>query len=314
PNPGRPGAPTPFPALPAETASGGIKAPQYFAPGVVGDHGEPIAQYFQIGDFLFQNNLSANAHGNGYSDPNVLIPAVIGSIQSDGGAFNVRHGNHAINLAVAFGLRERLEPFVQVIGDARDFDLVAGWSPRNPDTHGWLSTEISFGDGFLKRPETRQQYKVNGYRAVNPGRHQLTLFGIGYYGFSRIPGLVPTEVRVPSDTINPNQPDLTHTTLIGAADTWMASETHQITLAGYFRTYSLRLQSDFGDGLIQQSEFRTVSGGNATYLYKPHSEFSVLAGLDLRRDAPRDLRLSRADENGVFQPVTRNDLTLTFLS
>src|SRR5215471_11519459 len=159
-NPGRPGVPISVPGLPAETASGGIKAPQYFAPGVVGDHGEPIAQYFQIGDFLFQNNLSANAHGNGYSDPNVLIPAVIGSIQSDGGAFNVRHGNHAINLAVAFGLRERLEPFVQVIGDARDFDLVAGWSPRNPDTHGWLSTEISFGDGFLKRVETRQQYKV----------------------------------------------------------------------------------------------------------------------------------------------------------
>ena len=51
-NPGRPGAPISIPGLPIETASGGIKAPQYFAPGVAGDHGEPIAQYFQIGDFL----------------------------------------------------------------------------------------------------------------------------------------------------------------------------------------------------------------------------------------------------------------------
>ena len=49
-NPGRPGAPISIPGLPIETASGGIKAPQYFAPGVAGDHGEPIAQYFQIGD------------------------------------------------------------------------------------------------------------------------------------------------------------------------------------------------------------------------------------------------------------------------
>ena len=74
-NPGRPGAPISIPGLPIETASGGIKAPQYFAPGVAGDHGEPIAQYFEIGNFLFPNNLPANAHGNGYSDPNVSNPS-----------------------------------------------------------------------------------------------------------------------------------------------------------------------------------------------------------------------------------------------
>jgi hypothetical protein len=64
-NPGRPGAPVSIPGLPIETASGGIKAPQYFAPGVAGDHGEPIAEYVQVGSYLLPNNLSANAHGNG---------------------------------------------------------------------------------------------------------------------------------------------------------------------------------------------------------------------------------------------------------
>ena len=44
-NPGRPGAPISIPGLPIETASGGIKAPQYFALGVAGDHGDTIAQY-----------------------------------------------------------------------------------------------------------------------------------------------------------------------------------------------------------------------------------------------------------------------------
>src|SRR5262249_39597417 len=72
-NLGRPGAPISIPGLRIETASGGIKAPQYFAPGVAGDHGEPIAQYFQVGDFLLPNNLPANAHGNGYSDPNFIV-------------------------------------------------------------------------------------------------------------------------------------------------------------------------------------------------------------------------------------------------
>ena len=73
-NPGRPGAPVSIPGLPIETASGGIKAPQYFAPGVAGDHGEPIASYLQVGSYLVSNNLSANAHGNGYADPNILVP------------------------------------------------------------------------------------------------------------------------------------------------------------------------------------------------------------------------------------------------
>lgn len=72
-NPGRPGATISIPGLPIETASRGIKAPpQYFAPGVTGDHGEPIAQFYQIGDFLYPNNLPANAHGNGYADPDFL--------------------------------------------------------------------------------------------------------------------------------------------------------------------------------------------------------------------------------------------------
>jgi hypothetical protein len=89
-NPGRPGAPVSIPGYPIETASSGIKAPQYFAPGVAGDHGEPIAQFIAVGSYLVPNNLSANAHGNGYSDPNVFIPEVLQSVQVDGGAFNVK--------------------------------------------------------------------------------------------------------------------------------------------------------------------------------------------------------------------------------
>lgn len=53
-NPGRPGAPVSIPGYPIETASSGIKAPQYFAPGVAGDHGEPIAQYIAVGSYWFR--------------------------------------------------------------------------------------------------------------------------------------------------------------------------------------------------------------------------------------------------------------------
>jgi hypothetical protein len=173
--------------------------------------------------------------------------------------------------------------------------------------------EVSFGNGFLERMEHRQQYKLNGYRAFKAGRHEITLFGLGYYGFSFVPGLIPIAVSVPGDTVDSRQQDRTHNTLIVATDTWRVSTRQQFVFSGFFRTYSLQLRSNFGDGLIQQSEFRTVAGGETAYLLKPRREFTMLAGVDLRRDAPRDLDLKRADQNGVFQPVTSNDLTLGFV-
>jgi len=309
-SPGLPGMPVSVPGFPSETASGGVKAPQYFAPGVAGDHGEPIAQYVQIGDFLFQNNLPANAHGNGYADPNLLIPAAIGNVATDAGAFDVRHGNNAVNLAVAYGLRPRLEPFAEFNGDMHDYDLVTGWSPANPQTGAWVGVEIAGGNGFLALPEERKQYKVNGERSFTFGRHQLTLFGAGYYGFSHVPGLVPIGVPVPGDTIDPRQQDLTHTSLFVASDTWEISDKRQVQFSGFFRTYSLRLQSDFGDGLIRQSEFRTVAGGNTSFNQQINGKISFNVGLDLRQDAPRNTELARADANGVFQPVTLNNFTI----
>ena len=313
-NPGRPGAPISIPGLPIETASGGIKAPQYFAPGVAGDHGEPIAQFFQVGDFLFPNNLPANAHGNGYADPNVLIPNGVASVEADGGAFNVREGNHAVNLGVSYALRDRILPFTEFTADQHDADMVTGWSPSNPATLGWVMLQTSFGNGLLARPEHRQQYKLNAYRAFKTAAHDFTLFGAGYYGTSFIPGLIPTAFAVSGDTIDSRQSDTTHNSLLVASDTWRVTGSQSVEFSGFFRTYSLDLRSNFGDGLIRQSEFRTVSGGNTTYVFKPRQEFSILAGFDLRRDAPRNLNLDRANLSGAFQRVTSNDLTLGFVT
>jgi len=309
-SPGLPGMPVSVPGFPSETASGGVKAPQYFAPGVAGDHGEPIAQYIQIGDFLFQNNLPANAHGNGYADPNLLIPASMGNVATDAGAFDVRHGNNAVNLAVAYGLRPRLEPFAEISGDLHDYDFVTGWSPANPQTGAWVAMEIAGGNGLLAFPEKRKQYKINGERSFTFGRHQLTLFGAGYYGFSHIPGLVPIDTRVPGDTIDPRQQDLTHTSLFVASDTWQISDKRQIQFSGFFRTYSLRLQSDFGAGLIRQSEFRTVAGGNTSFNQQINGKINFSMGLDLRQDVPRNAELARPDATGIFQPVTLNNFTI----
>jgi len=318
-NPGRPGVPVSIPGMPAETASGGIKAPQYFAPGVAGDHGESIAQYFQVGSYLVSNNLSANAHGNGYADPNPIVPGIIETVQTDGGVFNVREGNHAVNLAATYGFRSRVEPFVSLNADYRDVDVMAGWGPADPDKHAWIALEVAYGNGFLNTPEHRRQYKLNAYRVFNVRRHTLTVFGVGYYGQSKIPGLVPTDVRVSSDTIDSRQQDQTHTGEFAANDIWHVGTGSDLHLSGAFRTYSLALYSNFGDGLIRQSEFRTAGSGQANYVKRLGENLSLMAGVDYSREAPRRLDLDRygsapGDGYGPFDKVTSNDVTLQFVS
>jgi hypothetical protein len=318
-NPGRPGAPVSIPGLPIETASGGIKAPQYFAPGVAGDHGESIASYIQVGSYLVSNNLSANAHGNGYADPNILVPEDIGSVQVDGGAFNVREGNHSQNLSATYGLRTQFTPFVTLTGDSRDLDLTAGFSP---DIHSWILAEASYGNGFLDRLEHRKQFKISGSRIFESGNHKVTLLGIGYFGFSYVPGLAPLGIPVPDDTIDPRQKDQTHTAEFVLNDVWRLTSSEQLQLSGFLRTYNLSLFSNFGDGLIRQSEFRTVTGGNATYLNKLGDFLSVLAGVDHQRDAPRRDDLDHYDffdpaqptVYGPFQRVSANNITIDDVS
>jgi hypothetical protein len=314
-NPGRPGMPISIPGMPVESPAGGIKPPQYFVPGVVGDHGEPIGQFFQIGNYLFPNNLPANAHGNGYADPNILIPIAIESVQTDGGAFNIREGNNSVNAAMIFGLRDRLAPMTRFTGDYRDADFVTGWSPADANKKGWVGIELSYGNGFLKRLEHRKQYKVNGSRAFNFGSHELTVYGIGYYGFSYLPGLAPIDVRTPNDTIDSRQSEQASSGIVIANDIWRVSPRSQVQFSGFFRTYKLDVRPNFGDGLIRQSEFRTANSENTTYSTRLRRALSFFGGLQHRRDALRKLNLDRySEEERVFMPVTSNDLTINIVT
>lgn len=320
-NPGRPGAPVSIPGYPIETASGGIKAPQYFAPGVAGDHGEPIGQYIAVGSYLVPNNLSANAHGNGYADPNVFVPAALESVEVDGGAFNVRQGNHSVNLAAMYDLRQHMDPFVSLTGDSRDLDVVAGFSPTR---QSFVALEASYGNGFLERMEHRQQFKLNGQRVFDLRDHKLTLLGIGYYGFSYLPGLVPISKNANNsnfpnygDTIDLRQKDQTATGLVAANDVWRVTARQQLQLSDFFRAYSLSLFSDFGQGLIRQSESRTVSGSSINYINLGEA-ISFLGGFEYSREAPRHDDLdhyglpdpANPRYYGAFTKVDSNNLTL----
>src|SRR5215471_6857719 len=313
-NPGRPGMPISIPGMPVESPAGGVKPPQYFVPGVAGDHGEPIAMFFQVGGFLFPNNLPANAHGNGYADPNVIVPIAIESVQTDGGAFNVREGNNSVNSSVIFGLRDRLDPMIRLTGDYRDLNLVTGWSPRDPANKSWIGTEVSYGNGFLERLEHRKQYKGNVSKIFDVGKHELTVYGIGYYVFAYQPGLIPIDAHVADDTIDARQQEETSTGVVILNDIWHITDHRQFQFSGFFRYYTLDVRPNFGDGLIRQSEHRSVNSEDILYADSLNKLFSLVAGLNFRREAPRDLRLDHISVDNVRQPLTDNNLTLNFYS
>ena len=313
-NPGRPGMPVSIPGMPVESPAGGIKPPQYFVPGVAGDHGEPVAMFFQVGGFLYPNNLPANAHGNGYADPNVIIPVAIESIQTDGAAFNVREGNNAVNAAIIFGLRDRIEPLFRITADYRDVNLVTGWSPANPSNKAWVGLEFSFGNGYLDRLEHRKQYKANFSKVFNIGKHELTVYGIGYYGFAFQPGLIPINTSVPNDTYDSRQQEETANGSLILNDIWHLTPNRQLQFSGFYRYYTLDVRPNFGDGLIRQSEHRNVNSEDVLYAERYSKMFSLIGGANFRRERPSALDLDRADGTGVFVPVTANNLLLNFYS
>jgi hypothetical protein len=190
--------------------------------------------------------------------------------------------------------------------------------------------EGSWGNGFLDRLEHRKQFKFNGGRVFHAVGHTLTLFGIAYLGYGYVAGLRPIygfnsvdaaagwKVNNP-DTIDPRQKDQTHTALVALNDVWKLGDHQELQLSGFFRTYNLSLYSDFGLGLIRQSEFRTVAGGSVAYVNKINEQFTLFAGTDYEREAPRRDDLDHYNfynpaapySYGPFVKVIGNNVTIT---
>jgi hypothetical protein len=86
----------------------------------------------------------------------------------------------------------------------------------------------------------------SGGQVFRKGNHTLTLFGIGYYGFSYVAGLSPIHgfnsvdaangwTQYP-DTVDSRQKDQTHAALIALNDVWKLGENQELQLSGFFRT------------------------------------------------------------------------------
>jgi hypothetical protein len=107
--------------------------------------------------------------------------------------------------------------------------------------------------------------------------------------------------------------EYTHNALLVASDSWKLDEQRQFSFSGFFRNYALTLRSNFGDGLIQQSENRNGYGGEAMYTQSVRPWLALLAGVDLRSDLPHNLDLYSINEQNQFQLTTSNNLSMSFV-
>ena len=147
------------------------------------------------------------------------------------------------------------------------------------------------------------------------GKHEVTVYGIGYYGFAFQPGLIPIDAHVPGDTIDARQREETSNGALILNDAWHLTPHRQLQFSGFYRYYTLDVRPNFGDGWIRQSEHRNVNSEDVLYADHFTKAFSLMAGANFRREAPRALDLDRAEDgSSVFQPVTANNLTLNFYS
>src|SRR5262245_16212589 len=85
-----------IPGLLVAQHQGGAKAPQWFLRGFDADHGTDVAVYADD----MPINLVSHAHGQGYADPNFLIPEVIDRVELYKGPYFPQFGDFATAGAV----------------------------------------------------------------------------------------------------------------------------------------------------------------------------------------------------------------------
>jgi hypothetical protein len=160
--------------------SGDGKANQYFLRGFNLDHGTDFATTVDG----MPVNLPSNAHGQGYSDLNFIIPELVDGITYEKGTYYASNGDFSAAGAAQFHLVDMLDSgFVKMeIGQDDYYRLVAADSFRSA---GGAATTVGFEFGYYDGPWVHPEdaNHVTGYlrRTWTRGENAFALTFIGYH-------------------------------------------------------------------------------------------------------------------------------------
>jgi outer membrane cobalamin receptor len=286
--------------------AGGGKANQYFLRGFNLDHGTDFAVFLDN----MPLNLPSHAHGEGYSDMNIVIPEFVERVDYEKGPYYADVGNYgsAGNAHLVF-YQTLPQDFATVEGGMYNYERgVFGFSQKLGTGNLLYGGEVYHDDGPWDTPDNYR--KFNGISTYSQGSDAagFSVTARAYYGIWNSSDQIPASFGQTNfyGSLNPTTGGNSHRDSLQAE--WhrqdLNSET-KVTAYGFY--YCLDLFSDFtyfltdtskGDQFEQQDR-RWVGGLDAH-----HTLFNEWGGRDVENTFGLQVRNDWIN-NGLFQTENR---------
>ena len=325
------------PGLVVTQHSGDGKANQYFLRGYNLDHGTDFATWVEGVPI----NMPTNAHGQGYTDLNVLIPELVEKIDYRKGPYFAEDGDFSSAGSARIKYRDSLDAGILDIAAGVDGYrrlLLAGStslaaltgigssgtpSKAGPRVLGAL--EVQRDDGPWTTPEGVR--KVNGLLKISDGDYARgwSATAVDYANHWTSTDQVPLEL-IENGTLGRysalDPTDGGNSTRAFVSGEWHAHDERGYTnLSAYAEHYKLKLWSNFtyfeadplhGDQ-FEQKEARNLLGGQAVHGWQHAlfgSDSTTEAGFSLRHDHV-DVGLLHTEARVPFAPVSSDHVSET---
>jgi outer membrane receptor protein involved in Fe transport len=237
------------PGLVVSQHQGGSKAPQWFLRGFDADHGTDVAVF---ADDL-PINMPSHAHGQGYADPNFLIPETIERIELFKGPYFPQFGDFATAGALKLVTKETFkENFVLAEGGSFGTQrYVLGASPRIGPAKTLFAGQAFFTNGPFINPENLARYNGMARFTLDPlPESKLTgtvqAYAADWDASGQIPAPQVASGALPRfGSVDPTEGGRTDRTNVMLAWSYTPSAKDTWQVYAYGSRYKLRLWSDF---------------------------------------------------------------------
>jgi hypothetical protein len=293
--------------------SGDGKANQYFLRGFNLDHGTDFATYVDA----MPVNMRSNAHGQGYSDLNFLIPELVQRIDYKKGSYFADEGDFSSAGAAHIRLADSLPQGVAslTLGSYGYQRAVLADSLDAAGGKLLYGLEVGRNNGPWQTPEKVRKYSGALRYSTGDAQQGYSVTAMAYRNRWNATDQVP--LRAVQEGLIDRYGNLDPTDGGDTARTSLAWSMHsraddRITeAAAYVVHSSLDLYSDFtyllndpvnGDQ-FKQSERRTMAGFNASQTW-----LSQLAGVDMRNKIGVQTRYDHISPLGLYATVARRPI------
>jgi TonB family protein len=289
------------PGLMVVQHAGGGKANQYLLRGFDADHGTDVALTF---DGLPLNMVS-HGHGQGYADPNWIIPELVERVQVSKGPYFVENGDFSTAGSVDLATRDRGESFLSLGGGSfKTVRAVGIAAPRlgGSSWHPLLAAEVVRTDGPFQNPENFRKYNLYAKLTYDiDARSSVSLAATAYNGSWNASGQLPDRAVKSGmvdffGTLDPTEGGASARDNLYLTYRLRPDSYSEFQALAYLSHYDFTLYSNFtffsadpvnGDQ-IEQWDSRSIAGARASYRWLKQWKgilFDSMVGASARADS-----------------------------